>query len=430
MPQPAAERGSRRLAPADGQPAASSLRRFTGQISRRLVPAGPGGMKRFNCGCGVTGLLRRLLVHGLRRGSSAMRPRRSDDSCARPQGERSVFVARRREHLESLPQPRAAFRMQLAAAGGRGRTFCRACSDEQRHPEPFRGTQHAPVAAARACQAAAGLQPPAIRAADGRREHGRPPLRFEFLEDQRSNPQVARIARHDRAPGRDHHHQPAGGRRRRARRRARADVRTLSHAARPFPARERSLLPGRCWPRLGPAKDEFRALFGDEREDYAAALERYHEAGPAPHWGARFVSPYASSHPMEDWAECWSHYLHITDGLETARATRFVAGAAVGETGTRKCRYGSPCRCRLNELARGLGVDDPYPFVLNGPVRAKLAFIHRRLSKQLRRTRRQRREHAERLSRRSPASCGRAPEGNRRPARRSCAGPAACGDRR
>ena len=23
-------------------------------------------------------------------------------------------------------------------------------------------------------------------------------------------------------------------------------------------------------------------------------------------------------HPWEDWAECWAHYLHVVDGLDTA----------------------------------------------------------------------------------------------------------------
>jgi hypothetical protein len=31
-----------------------------------------------------------------------------------------------------------------------------------------------------------------------------------------------------------------------------------------------------------------------------------------------FISKYATSHPWEDWAETWAHYLHIMDMLETA----------------------------------------------------------------------------------------------------------------
>ena len=66
--------------------------------------------------------------------------------------------------------------------------------------------------------------------------------------------------------------------------------------------------------------DAFRALFGDERDDYQAALQRHYAGGPPADWQARFVTAYASVHPWEDWAETWAHYLHITDTLETAAA--------------------------------------------------------------------------------------------------------------
>ncbi|MGH8517543.1 MAG: zinc-binding metallopeptidase family protein, partial [Panacagrimonas sp.] len=62
----------------------------------------------------------------------------------------------------------------------------------------------------------------------------------------------------------------------------------------------------------------FRERFGDERVDYGAALEAHYRDGPAPDWSARFVSAYAASHPWEDWAETWAHYLHMIDSLETA----------------------------------------------------------------------------------------------------------------
>jgi hypothetical protein len=62
----------------------------------------------------------------------------------------------------------------------------------------------------------------------------------------------------------------------------------------------------------------FRELFGDETQDYAAALKRYHEHGAPTDWQDRMVSAYAAAHPWEDWAETWAHYLHIVDTLETA----------------------------------------------------------------------------------------------------------------
>ncbi len=63
-----------------------------------------------------------------------------------------------------------------------------------------------------------------------------------------------------------------------------------------------------------------RALFGDERDDYAAALDRHYRDGPPPGWAERHVSAYATMHPWEDWAETFAHYLHIRDTLQTAAA--------------------------------------------------------------------------------------------------------------
>lgn len=66
--------------------------------------------------------------------------------------------------------------------------------------------------------------------------------------------------------------------------------------------------------------ESFRILFGDERADYRAALDRHYEKGPPVGWKDSYVSSYATMHPWEDWAETWAHYLHIVDTLETAAA--------------------------------------------------------------------------------------------------------------
>ena len=65
-----------------------------------------------------------------------------------------------------------------------------------------------------------------------------------------------------------------------------------------------------------------RELFGDERTDYAEALERHYEEGPPPDWAEHHVSAYATMHPWEDWAETFAHYLHIRDTLQTAARVR------------------------------------------------------------------------------------------------------------
>ena len=75
------------------------------------------------------------------------------------------------------------------------------------------------------------------------------------------------------------------------------------------------------WDRLvadTPWLEKFRALFGDDRQDYAAALKRNYEQGPPANWADQHISSYASVHPWEDWAETWAHYLHVVDSLDTA----------------------------------------------------------------------------------------------------------------
>jgi len=117
---------------------------------------------------------------------------------------------------------------------------------------------------------------------------------------------------------------------------------------------------------------ECRELFGDERADYSSALQAHYDQGPPPDWPSRHVSAYASAHPAEDFAETFAHYLHIDDALETARC----AGLATGGAGSWVDDW-ITLAITLNEILRSLGVDDPYPFVLTGPVRDKLLFMNR-----------------------------------------------------
>ena len=151
------------------------------------------------------------------------------------------------------------------------------------------------------------------------------------------------------------------------------------------------------WDRLiwdSPWLDDFRTLFGDERESYADALKRHYDNGAPPDWDQRFVSTYASSHPWEDWAETWAHYLHIEDTLVTALSFGLGAGDVEIDTEpfTKDVLWQPDVAGAseflelvnawveltgvLNELSRSMGVHDFYPFVLNRPVVAKLQFIH------------------------------------------------------
>lgn len=141
---------------------------------------------------------------------------------------------------------------------------------------------------------------------------------------------------------------------------------------------------------------DYRTMFGDEREDYGEALKVHYEQGPPADWNSRFVSTYASSHPWEDWAETWAHYFHLIDTLDTASAFGLSLGAPYlpQHTNTMVAMTADldpythdnfsdilnrsiALTFAVNSLNRSMGQPDLYPFVLNEPVKAKLEFIHR-----------------------------------------------------
>ena len=63
------------------------------------------------------------------------------------------------------------------------------------------------------------------------------------------------------------------------------------------------------WSRRDGFVERCRAHFGDEREDYGAALERHYAEGPPADWDQRHISPYAAAHPWEDFAETWAQLI-------------------------------------------------------------------------------------------------------------------------
>jgi hypothetical protein len=139
-----------------------------------------------------------------------------------------------------------------------------------------------------------------------------------------------------------------------------------------------------------------RRLFGDDRVDYAEALERHYASGPAVDWQDRYVSAYATMHPWEDWAETFAHYLHITDTLQTAgefgvivEGPRAVGAddalASVPRADPGQHDFATilqnwlPLTYALNAINRSMGRDDLYPFTLAPAVVEKLSFVHRRV---------------------------------------------------
>lgn len=144
------------------------------------------------------------------------------------------------------------------------------------------------------------------------------------------------------------------------------------------------LIAGSTW------QDQFHVLFGDEQQDYGASLKRHYDNGPPEDWSARFITAYASSHPWEDWAESWAHYLYMIDTLETAYACGMslkpekssepelkIDASPIEETSFDKMMENwFALTYVLNSLNRSVGMPDPYPFALSGPVLDKLRFVH------------------------------------------------------
>lgn len=135
--------------------------------------------------------------------------------------------------------------------------------------------------------------------------------------------------------------------------------------------------------------EAFRELFGDERADYGEALQRHYKEGAPKHWEKSFISTYAASHPWEDFAETWAHYLHMAEALDVAQSwqvsfpaypeaeVRAFADQADESTGFREmlARW-LPLSLFANSLNRSLGHNDAYPFAPSGVVIEKLAWVH------------------------------------------------------
>lgn len=143
----------------------------------------------------------------------------------------------------------------------------------------------------------------------------------------------------------------------------------------------------------GMALKKYRDLFGDERKDYATALEAYYANGAPADWNQRFISQYATAHPWEDWAETWAHYLHMMDTLETAWSFGIRidpveleddAGIKISNLRepydqtdfSRLIKRWLPLCFAVNSLNRSMGHADFYPFILSTLVIEKLRFIH------------------------------------------------------
>ena len=109
---------------------------------------------------------------------------------------------------------------------------------------------------------------------------------------------------------------------------------------------------------------------------------------------SRRVLSSTSTHPWEDWAECWAHYLHMRDTVDTALSfglrveqldlefTPFTLDAVYQPEHPGAAQFlaflnhWTRLTTLLTEMSRSMGQPDFYPFVLPRDVAAKLHFIH------------------------------------------------------
>ncbi|MFQ6774602.1 putative zinc-binding metallopeptidase [Cereibacter sphaeroides] len=125
--------------------------------------------------------------------------------------------------------------------------------------------------------------------------------------------------------------------------------------------------------------ETLRAIFGDDRQDYGAALQAHYAEGAPPDWAESYISAYATAHPWEDFAETWAHVFHLLDGLETAQAFGLKAPQDLPEGLERLVREPMPRLAQawveltiaLNAVNEAMGHETFYPFVLAPPVVAK-----------------------------------------------------------
>ena len=140
-----------------------------------------------------------------------------------------------------------------------------------------------------------------------------------------------------------------------------------------------------------------RAVFGDERQDYAEALARHYKTGAPPGWRSNYISEYATTHPWEDFAECFAHVLHIVDSLETAHIYGIaLAPMAHSEMSAyanfdpyavtdfeRIAEVWVPLSVALNSIHHSMGERDLYPFILTPAIKGKLNYVHRLITRQI-----------------------------------------------
>ncbi|WP_018343690.1 zinc-binding metallopeptidase family protein [Cytophaga aurantiaca] len=137
---------------------------------------------------------------------------------------------------------------------------------------------------------------------------------------------------------------------------------------------------------------KFRELFGNEMVSYEQSLRAYY-SNPNKNTSNHYISIYATSHPWEDWAESWAHYMHLMDTIETAfnfgiqldtdslQGRNITAPKISNPYEIKKFvdifNMWVPLGFAVNALSRSMGHPEFYPFVISEEIIEKLSFIHK-----------------------------------------------------
>lgn len=123
--------------------------------------------------------------------------------------------------------------------------------------------------------------------------------------------------------------------------------------------------------------DEYRQLFGDERDpNYSEAQQKYYAEGAPVDWRASFISEYASMHSWEDFAETFNAFMDMIAIIGTANHFRRLRVDVKPEDFESLVRAYSELGIVANEFNRDIGLLDLVPEVITPTVAKKLEFIH------------------------------------------------------
>ena len=120
------------------------------------------------------------------------------------------------------------------------------------------------------------------------------------------------------------------------------------------------------------------AVFGDHNDPtYSDALDLYYKNGSRADWREAFVSPYATMHAWEDFAETFAAYLDLTGVLDTAShaglgGRRVTADAPVDDLLEDYARVGT----FMTEMNRSMGLPDYVPQNFGPGVPPKFRYLH------------------------------------------------------